>query len=83
MCREYAKGGILLVNDEEIKSAFKLMCEKGFKVEISACAVLAALLFNKIPNLNTRKCNEKKLNILLLITGSNISTEEMAKALNE
>jgi threonine dehydratase len=79
MCREYAKGGILLVSDEEIKSAFKLLCEKGLKVELSASAVLAALIFNKVPNLNTNN----KLKVLLLITGSNISGEEMAKIINE
>jgi threonine dehydratase len=79
MCRKYTKGGILLVSDEEIKSAFKLLCEKGLKVELSASAVLAALLFNKVPNLNTNN----KLKVLLLITGSNISGEEMAKIINE
>lgn len=74
-CKKYVKD-ILLVSDEEIKETCKKLFDVGLKVEPSGCAALAALLYNKIPNLE--KINSQ-LRIVVIVSGSNISVDELAK----
>lgn len=79
-CKKYVKD-ILLVTDEEIVETCRILFERGLKTEPSGCAALAALLFNKIPNLDVKNCNDgnKIINIVVVISGGNISTDELAK----
>ena len=78
-CKKYVKD-ILLVSNEEIVETCKMLFERGLKVEPSGCAALAALIFNKIPNLEELSRNKaRKLNIVVIISGGNISAEELAK----
>ena len=45
----------------------------GIKAELSGCAAMAALLFNKLPKFY----DSNKLNVLVIISGGNISAEEI------
>ena len=73
-CREFVKD-ILLVSDDEIKQACKKLFEIGIKAELSGCAAVAALLFNKLPI--NKDNNGKKLNIVAVVSGGNVSAEEL------
>jgi threonine dehydratase len=72
ICKTYVKD-ILLVSDFEIKQTCKKLFEMGIKAELSGCAAMAALLFNKLPKFY----DSNKLNVLVIISGGNISAEEI------
>ena len=72
ICKTYVKD-ILLVSDFEIKQTCKKLFEMGIKDELSGCAAMAALLFNKLP----KSYDSNKLNVLVIISGGNISAEEI------
>ena len=61
------------MSDDEIKETCKKLFEIGIKAELSGCAAFAALLFNK---LNIK--NEDQLTIVTLISGGNISANEIS-----
>ena len=48
----------------------------GIKAELSGCAALAALMFNKIPN--KEEINSKQLNIVVIVSGGNVTADELA-----
>lgn len=72
ICKTHVKE-ILLVSDFEIKQTCKKLFEMGIKAELSGCAAMAALLFNKLPKFDA----SNKLNVLVIISGGNISAEEI------
>lgn len=77
-CKKYVKD-IILVSDEEIIEACKILFQRGLKVEPSGCAGMAALLANKVPAVDVnQKQTGKRLKIVTLLSGGNISSHEMA-----
>lgn len=67
---------ILLVSDEEIVAAVKALYNHGLVVEPSGAAAFAAFMFKKIPNVSNK-------NLVIVLTGSNITAEEMKALLTE
>lgn len=76
-CKRYANGGVVLISDEEIIQTMKILFDRGFKVEPSGCAALAALLKEKI-NLNEFNVKER-INVVAIVSGGNISADEISK----
>ena len=74
-CKKYVKQ-IIMVSDEEIIEACRILFEKGIKVEPSGCAGMAALLFNKIPNVDIE--NASNFKIVVILSGGNVSAIELA-----
>ncbi|XP_071960598.1 L-threonine ammonia-lyase-like isoform X2 [Antedon mediterranea] len=62
---------ILLVSDSEIISAVKLLYKAGLKVEPSGAAAFSALMHHKVPNVSGKT-------VVVVITGGNVSPEELA-----
>jgi len=62
---------IILVTDEEIKSAVKTFFHAGLVVEPSGAAAFAALQANKIPDVMPGS------NVVVMVTGGNITPEEL------
>jgi threonine dehydratase len=82
-CKQFVKD-ILLVTDDEIKSTCKLLFEKGLKVELSGCAAICAVLNNKIPKLDEMsKELGRPIRIVTILSGGNVSADEMAQLFNE
>ena len=65
--------GVVTVTDDEIKTAAAAAYNNGLVVETSGAAGLAAFMTGKICRTNS----EEK--IVIVITGGNISPEEMTK----
>lgn len=61
----------MLVTDEEIKAAVSTLYRAGLVVEPSGSAAFAALVNNRIPDVAGR-------NVVVILSGGNISTDEMA-----
>ena len=66
---------MLLVSDDEIKEACKRLFDVGIKAELSGCAALAALLFDKVPEIK----EGKNLNVVAIVSGGNVTADELAK----
>ena len=75
-CKKLVKD-VLLVSDEEIKETCKRVFEAGLKVEPSGCAGLAAVLYNKVPEI--RESDGKKIKVMVILSGGNISVGELAE----
>lgn len=63
--------GIVLVNDEEIKAAVSTLFRSGLVVEPSGSAAFAAIISNKIPELEGK-------NVVCILSGGNIGKDELA-----
>ena len=61
----------MLVSDEEILTCMARLFDIGLKAEPSGCAAMAAILNNRIPNVAGE-------NVVVLITGSNVTLSEMS-----
>ncbi|KAM9327510.1 L-threonine dehydratase catabolic TdcB-like isoform 1-T2 [Pholidichthys leucotaenia] len=70
LCQHYVEG-IILVSDEEIKAAVSTLYRSGLVVEPSGSAAFAAIINNKIPELEEK-------NIVCIISGGNIGKDELA-----
>uniref|UniRef100_A0A8C6KBL8 L-serine deaminase n=1 Tax=Nothobranchius furzeri TaxID=105023 RepID=A0A8C6KBL8_NOTFU len=70
LCQRYVDG-IVLVMDEEIKAAVSTLYRAGLVVEPSGSAAFAALVTNKIPNLEGK-------NVVCILSGGNIGKDELA-----
>ncbi|KAM6962322.1 L-threonine ammonia-lyase-like [Tautogolabrus adspersus] len=70
LCQRYVEG-IVLVSDEEIQKAVSILYASGLVVEPSGSAAIAAILNNKIPDLEGK-------NIVCIISGGNIGKDELA-----
>jgi threonine dehydratase len=73
-CKKYVKD-ILLVSDEEIKETCKNLFEIGIKAELSGCAALAGL--KKCPELLYTQ--NRALKVVVLVSGGNVTAQEMAQ----
>uniref|UniRef100_A0A4W6E4Q2 Tryptophan synthase beta chain-like PALP domain-containing protein n=1 Tax=Lates calcarifer TaxID=8187 RepID=A0A4W6E4Q2_LATCA len=60
-----------LVSDEEIKAAVSALYRSGLVVEPSGCAAFAAIVNNKIPELEGK-------NIVCILSGGNIGKDELS-----
>ena len=69
-CRKYVED-VILVSDEEILTCMSRLFDIGLKAEPSGCAAMAAILNNKIPDVAGK-------NVVVLITGSNVTLSEMS-----
>ncbi|MCJ8743262.1 hypothetical protein PDJAM_G00091770 [Pangasius djambal] len=69
MCQKYAEE-IVLVTDDEIKSAVSALYKAGLVVEPSGSAAFAALVNNRIPDITGRT-------VVVILSGGNISKEEL------
>lgn len=78
-CKRFVRD-ILVVNDEEIVDTCRVMFEKGLKVEPSGCAGMAALLTGKLTELTRirEERGKEKLKIVVIVSGGNISADELA-----
>ncbi|XP_027127975.1 uncharacterized protein srr isoform X2 [Larimichthys crocea] len=70
LCQRYVEG-IVLVNDEEIKAAVSTLYKSGLVVEPSGSAAFAAVVNNKIPQLEGK-------NVVCILSGGNIGKDELA-----
>lgn len=70
LCKSYVEG-IVLVSEEEIKAAVSTLYGSGLVVEPSGSAAFAAILNNKIPDLEGK-------NIVCVLSGGNIGKDELA-----
>ncbi|KAK1790535.1 hypothetical protein P4O66_014423, partial [Electrophorus voltai] len=71
LCQKYVEE-IVLVTDEEIKSAVSTLYKAGLVVEPSGCAALAALVNGKIPDVTGK-------NVVVVLSGGNIGKDELTK----
>lgn len=69
-CKEFVED-VLLVTDQEIIDSMNLLFHRGFVVEPSGCAAMAALVNNKVPDVANKK-------VVVVITGGNVTPEELA-----
>lgn len=69
LCQRYVEG-IVLINDEEIKAAVSTLYRSGLVVEPSGSAAFAAIVNNKIPELEGK-------NVVCIISGGNIGKDEL------
>ncbi|XP_076860882.1 L-threonine ammonia-lyase-like [Brachyhypopomus gauderio] len=70
LCRKYV-AEIVLVTEEEIKSAVSTLYNTGLVVEPSGCAAFAALVNGKIPDVTGKK-------VVVILSGGNIGKDELA-----
>lgn len=70
LCQRYVES-IVLVTDEEIKSAVSVLYKSGLVVEPSGCAAFAAIVGKKIPDLEGK-------NVVCILSGGNIVKDELA-----
>jgi threonine dehydratase len=68
-CQKHV-AGVVLVTDDEIRSAVTSLYNRGFVVEASGAAGYAALLHNRVPSIADK-------NVVCVITGGNVTPEEM------
>lgn len=69
MCQKYVEK-IVLVTDEEIKSAVSTLYRAGLVVEPSGSAAFAAVVNDKIPDITDR-------NVVVILSGGNIGKDEL------
>ncbi|TWW64536.1 putative serine racemase [Takifugu flavidus] len=70
LCQRYVES-IILLSDEEIKSAVPILYKAGLVVEPSGCAAFAAIVGKKIPDLEGKK-------VVCILSGGNIGKDELA-----
>ncbi|XP_025108678.1 uncharacterized protein LOC112572905 isoform X2 [Pomacea canaliculata] len=68
-CKRYVED-VILVSDKEIIDCMKILLDRGIKAEPSGCAALAAILNHRVPDVEGK-------DVLVLISGGNISVEEL------
>uniref|UniRef100_A0A671KZC3 L-serine deaminase n=1 Tax=Sinocyclocheilus anshuiensis TaxID=1608454 RepID=A0A671KZC3_9TELE len=69
LCQKYVEN-IVLVTDEEIKSAVAILYRAGLVVEPSGTAAFAAVTNDKIPDINGK-------NVVVILSGGNIGKDEL------
>eukprot|EP00041_Stephanoeca_diplocostata_P015135 m.286891 g.286891 ORF g.286891 m.286891 type:complete len:537 (+) comp19939_c0_seq2:1601-3211(+) len=79
ICFEHVKkfvDGCVLVTDEELAAATKLMFQHGVVAETSGCAAVAAVMFDRLPiDLRGKK-------VACVVSGSNIQPHELADVIS-
>ncbi|XP_016312909.1 L-threonine dehydratase catabolic TdcB-like [Sinocyclocheilus anshuiensis] len=70
LCQKYVEN-IVLVTDEEIKSAVAILYRAGLVVEPSGTAAFAAVTNDKIPDINGK-------NVVVILSGGNIGKDELS-----
>ncbi|KAL1276050.1 hypothetical protein QQF64_035673 [Cirrhinus molitorella] len=70
LCQKYVEN-IVLVTDEEIKSAVSTLYKAGLVVEPSGTAAFAAIINDKIPDINGK-------NVVVILSGGNIGKDELS-----
>ncbi|XP_038130485.1 L-threonine ammonia-lyase [Cyprinodon tularosa] len=70
LCRLYVEQ-IILVSDEEIKAAVSTLFRAGLVVEPAGSAAFAALVNNKVPDLEGKK-------VVCILSGGNVGKDELA-----
>ncbi|XP_045928414.1 L-threonine dehydratase catabolic TdcB isoform X1 [Micropterus dolomieu] len=74
LCQRYVEG-IVLINDAEIKAAVSTLYKSGLVVEPSGTAAFAAIVNDKIPELEGK-------NVVCILSGGNIGKDELANFLD-
>lgn len=70
MCQKYVEE-IVLVTDDEIKSAVSALYKSGLVVEPSGSAAFAAFMNNRIPDITGK-------NVVVILSGGNIGKDELS-----
>lgn len=70
LCQRYVED-IVLVTDEEIKSAVSTLYKAGLVVEPSGTAAFAAIVNNRIPDIDDK-------NVVVILSGGNIGKDELS-----
>lgn len=75
LCYDYCKQfveDVILVSDKELVNTMHALFARGIKAEPSGCAAMAAILNHRIPDVEGK-------DVLVMITGGNVSAEEMCR----
>ncbi|RUS85820.1 hypothetical protein EGW08_006449 [Elysia chlorotica] len=67
---------VILVSDEEILNALRILYNRGIRAEPSGCAAMAALVSGKVPDVAGNK-------VVVYVTGGNVSCLDMKKFVGE
>lgn len=67
--------GVLLISEDDIKKAMRALYSIGLVVEPSGAAAFAALLSNKVPDVEGK-------DVVVMITGGNVTTKDLNKHIN-
>ena len=70
LCRRYVEE-VVLVTEEELKEAVSTLYGAGLVVEPAGCAAFAAVVNNRIPDVEGRR-------VVVILSGGNIGREELA-----
>jgi len=69
ICKETVES-ILLVTDDELRYAVRALYDRGLVVEAAGSAAFAAVMFNKVPDLEDKK-------VVVVLTGRNVGIDEL------
>ena len=69
ICKDTVES-ILLVSDDELKSAVRALYDRGLVVEPAGSAAFAAIMFNKVPDLENKR-------VVVILTGRNVGVDEL------
>ncbi|KAK7102030.1 L-threonine ammonia-lyase-like [Littorina saxatilis] len=72
-CRQYVEE-VILVSEKEILQCMHALFARGIKAEPSGCAAMAAILNQRVPDVEGK-------DVLVVITGGNVSAEELCMLL--
>lgn len=72
-CKQYVED-VLLVSDKEILECMQVLFSRGIKAEPSGCAAMAAVLSGRVPDVEGKE-------VLVVVTGGNVSAEELYQLL--
>lgn len=73
LCKRYVEE-VILVSDEELIQSMQVLFARGIKAEPSGCAAMAAILNGRVPDAEGKE-------VLVVVTGGNVSAEEMYQLL--
>ncbi|KAK3588573.1 hypothetical protein CHS0354_026178 [Potamilus streckersoni] len=74
LCKKYVED-VILVSDEEMVNCVRTLYYAGLVVEPAGSAAMTSLLTSRIPNISQKK-------VVVVISGGNISPQELAKLIS-
>ncbi|XP_025091966.1 uncharacterized protein LOC112562733 isoform X1 [Pomacea canaliculata] len=72
-CKRFVED-VILVSEEEIVQAMHELFERGLKVEPAGCAAMAAILNHRVPEVEGK-------DVLVIVSGGNVSVQELYQLL--
>ena len=65
---------VILVSDEEILQCMNMLFLRGIKAEPSGCAAMAAIVNKRVPDVEGK-------DVVVVVTGGNVTVEELYRLL--